>query len=192
MAKKVFIIDSGVHQGFAQGELNHHYAQLAQTTLTELGYEVEVRRVEDDWDVATDAAKVAAADIIIVQVPGFWMSIPWQLKKYLDFVFCDSQVANGDGRHRADPSAKYGTGGKLTGKKFMISTTWNAPLEAFTDPDQFFEGKGIDGVFFPLRKTFEFIGIKDQIPTFMANDVVKNPDHEGDQARFIAHLKANF
>ncbi len=192
MAQKVLIIDAGVHQGFAQGKLNHHYAQLAQETLSAMGYEVTISRVEDQYDVATEASKIVAADYIIVQTPGFWMSIPWQLKKYIDEVFCDPSIAKGDGRHRADPSAKYGTGGELKGKHYMLVSTWNAPKEAFEDPEQFFEGKGIDGLFMPLRKTFEFIGIKDQLPSFTFNDVVKNPDHEGDKARYLAHLKANF
>ena len=103
MAQKVLIIDAGVHQGFAQGKLNHHYAQLAQETLSAMGYEVTISRVEDQYDVATEAGKLVAADYIIVQTPGFWMSIPWQLKKYIDEVFCDPSIAIGDGRHRADP-----------------------------------------------------------------------------------------
>ncbi len=69
----------------------------------------------------------------------------------------------------------------------MISMTWNAPLEAFTEPMQFFEGKGIDGVLFPMHKTFAFLGMK-PLPTFMANDVIKNPTLEADLERFKAHL----
>ena len=72
----------------------------------------------------------------------------------------------------------------------MISTTWNAPKEAFEDPSQFFEGVGIDGVLFGVHKTFQFLGMQ-KLPTFMANDVLKNPTHEADFARFKAHLLAN-
>ena len=59
----------------------------------------------------------------------------------------------------------------------MLSTTWNAPLEAFTDPDQFFEGKGVHGAFFPFHKSQEFVGLE-QVPTFACYDVLKNPDIE--------------
>ena len=51
-----------------------------------------------------------------------------------------------DGRTRSDASKKYGSGGLVQGKKYMLSLTWNAPMEAFTDKDQFFHGVGVDGV----------------------------------------------
>ncbi len=64
-------------------------------------------------------------------------------------------------------------------------------MEAFTDPKQFFEGRGIDGVFLPLHKTFEFIGMK-PMASFMANDVFKNPTIEADFERFKKHLATEF
>lgn len=188
MAKKVLVIDAGVHQGMAQGQLNHHLAQLAKETLASLGFEVEIVRVEDDYDLGEQAQRLIAADYIIVQTPAFWMTIPWQLKKYMDTVMVQPGVGNGDGRHRDNPEAKYGTGGLHKDKRVLFSMTWNAPAEAFSDPKQFFEGKGIDAVLYPIIKAFEFVGIP-HLPTFMANDVIKNPDHEGDDARFVEHLK---
>lgn len=185
--KNVLILDAGVQQGFAQGELNHHYVALASELLTAHGFNVTVTRVEEQYDKSEEVAKIAAADLIIVQTPGFWMSIPWQLKKYIDEIFGDPELCGGDGRHRADASCKYGSGGFLTKKCYLISSTWNAPLEAFIEPNQFFEGRGIDGLFMPLHKTFEFLGVQ-ALPSFMANDVLKNPVHEQDFARFKAHL----
>lgn len=185
--KQVHIIDAGIPFGSAKGELNHHYAKLATELLSSHGCQVTVTQVKDDYDIPAEVAKMVAADLVIVQTPGFWMSIPWQLKKYIDTVFGNPELCAGDGRHRADPSCKYGSGGKLTNKFYLLSSTWNAPLEAFTDPSQFFEGRGIDGLFMPLHKTFEFLGLK-KLPSFMANDVLKNPTHEQDFARFKAHL----
>ena len=79
----------------------------------------------------------------------------------------------------------------MTEKRYLISSTWNAPLEAFTEPDQFFEGRGIDGLFMPLHKTFEFIGMK-KLPSFMANDVFKHPTIPADIERWKKHLKDLF
>lgn len=42
----------------------------------------------------------------------------------------------GDGRHRDNPALGYGTGGFLKNKNY-IWLTWNAPLEAFTEPNEF-------------------------------------------------------
>lgn len=70
----------------------------------------------------------------------------------------------------------------------MFSVTWNAPLEAFTDKEEFFEGLGVEIVYLPLRKTHEFIGMN-VLPTFMCNDVVKNPQIERYIADYKAHLQ---
>ena len=65
--------------------------------------------------------------------------------------------------------------------------TWNAPKTAFDRKGDFFEGRGVDGVLFPLIKAFEFLGMK-QLPSFMCNDVVKNPHVGEDVKRWKEHL----
>lgn len=60
----------------------------------------------------------------------------------------------------------------------MLSLTWNAPMEAFTDEDQFFHGVGVDGVYLPFHKANQFLGME-ALPTFIANDVIKMPDVHG-------------
>ena len=73
----------------------------------------------------------------------------------------------------------------------MLSLTWNAPLEAFNDPDQFFEGQGVDGVYLHFHKANQFLGME-ALPTFITNDVVKAPDVENELMRFSKHLKTIF
>lgn len=51
---------------------------------------------------------------------------------------------------------KYGSGGLIHDKKYMLSLTWNAPMEAFNDADQFFHGVGVDGVYLPFHKANQF------------------------------------
>lgn len=189
MTKKVLIIDAGCQNYGQGGTLSHAYAALAGQELAKLGWTVEVTTVDRDFDPQEEVGKVAAADVILVQTPGWWMSTPWQLKRYEDLVFV--KLSAGDGRSRANPDKKYGTGGVLTDKHYLLSSTWNAPLEAFTDPAQFFEGRGIDGLFMPLHKTFEFLGVK-PLASFMANDVIKNPTMEADFERFKRHLATEF
>ena len=110
MGKKILIVDAGCTNYGKGGTLSHAFAALAKETL--------------------EGEKIAAADSVIFQVPGWWMYIPWQLKKYQDLVFANPKLCGGDGRHRDDPEAKYGTGGFLKEKTYLLSTTWNAPLEA--------------------------------------------------------------
>ena len=73
----------------------------------------------------------------------------------------------------------------------MLSSTWNAPKAAFDKKDDFFGGVGIDGVLLPVHKAFQFLGMK-PLPSFMANDVLKNPTLEEDTKRFKEHLKKVF
>ena len=63
------------------------------------------------------------------------------------------------GRTRSDASQRYGSGGLIQGKQYMLSLTWNAPQQAFDDPADFFEGKGVDAVYFPFHKANEFLGM---------------------------------
>ncbi len=98
----------------------------------------------------------------------------WTVKKYIDDVFTaghGSLYAN-DGRTRSDHSQKYGSGGLVHGKQYMLSLTWNAPQQAFDDPSDFFEGKGVDAVYFPFHKANQFLGMTG-LPTFLAVDVMK-------------------
>lgn len=188
MGKKILIVDAGCTNYGKGGTLSHAFAALAKETLEGLGHTVDVTTVDREFDPQAEAEKIAAADSVIFQVPGWWMYIPWQLKKYQDLVFVNPKLCGGDGRHRDDPEAKYGTGGFLKEKTYLLSTTWNAPLDAFEDPKQFFEGRGLDGLFMPFHKTMAFIGMQ-KLPSFMVNDVFKHPTIEADMERFKAHLK---
>lgn len=73
----------------------------------------------------------------------------------------------------------------------MFSMTWNAPLEAFTDPEQFFEGRDIDTVLWPFHKANQFVGMA-PLPTFMCNDVMKAPEIAKDVERYRKHLLRAF
>ena len=79
----------------------------------------------------------------------------------------------------------YGSGGLMKGKSFMLSTTWNAPTKAFGT--EFFDGGDRDAVLLPMRKSQSYCGL-DELAHFSSHDVIKNPDFDGDKARFIKHL----
>ncbi|MCD8339522.1 MAG: NAD(P)H-dependent oxidoreductase, partial [Burkholderiales bacterium] len=173
------------------GKINHRMTDLAVKVLQDLGHEVEFTMVGSTYEIAAEVQKIKKADVIIVQTPGWWMSPPWTFKKYEDEVFVQPEICGTDGRHHSHPEDGYGTGGKLTHKKYMLSSTWNAPVSAFDRKGDFFEGKGIDGVFFPVHKAFQFLGMK-PMPRFMCNDVIKNPQPEKDEKRWKEHLKKHF
>lgn len=72
--------------------------------------------------------KILAARLIVIQTPGWWMSTPWKLKMYQDEVFVMPELCGGHGRSRHDPSKLYGSGGFLSDKHYLLSSTWNAPF----------------------------------------------------------------
>ena len=115
------------------------------------------------------------------------------VKEYIDEVLTSGhgKLYHSDGRHRVNPTEGYGTGGLLQGKKHMLSLTWNAPIEAFTREGDFFEGKGVDALYMHFHKLNEFIGLS-RLPTFLCNDVIKNPQVEQYLADYQAHLEKVF
>jgi modulator of drug activity B len=151
--------------------------------------------MRDDYKVDKKIGKHHWADALILQSTCNWMGVPWTFKKYMDEVYSagmDGRMCDGDGRTRKDPSKQYGSGGTLTGKKYMLSLTYNAPREAFNDPNQvFFGGRAVDDLFWPMHLNFKFFGMK-PLETFACHDVLKNPDVENDFIRFEAHLNKLF
>lgn len=190
---KILIIDGGKQFSHSGGELNHFMTSVAKEHLEEIGHQVSVTIADSDYNVEAEIEKFSSSDCIIWQMPGWWMGAPWTVKRYMDEVFTGGHgiFYENDGRTRQDPSKKYGSGGLLADKHYMLSLTWNAPLEAFNDPEQFFDGVGVDGVYLHFHKANEFIGLQ-SMPTFIANDVVKSPDIASDIVRFRKHLTECF
>ncbi|HAO74808.1 MAG TPA: NADPH quinone reductase MdaB, partial [Pseudomonas sp.] len=158
--KKILLLNGGKAFAHSAGQYNATLHQAAIETLMAAGFEVRTTEIDAGYDVQQEVEKILWADALIYQMPGWWMGAPWTVKKYLDEVFTaghGSLYAN-DGRTRSDASQKYGSGGLLQGKRYMISATWNAPQQAFDDPSDFFAGKGVDAVYLPFHKANEFLG----------------------------------
>ncbi len=193
--EKVLLINAHQrYEGFAEGKLNQTLIDAAKDLLSDIGCEIKTTLVENGYDVAEELEKYKWTDVVFVQTPVYWMSAPYLFKKYIDEVHTagiGEVLCRDDGRTRSDLSKKYGSGGHMQGKKYMLSTTWNAPLEAFEDSNQFFEGKGVDGVFMWLHKNYQFFGME-PLPTFSCHDVLKNADVESDLKRFKQHLDMAF
>ncbi len=189
----ILIINGAKAFAHSNGQLNDTLTDFAQRHLTQLGHDIKVTRTDCDYDIQAEIDKYVWAEVVIYQMPGWWMGAPWTMKKYIDDVFTIGHgvlYAN-DGRSRSDTAKKYGSGGLIQGKKYMLSLTWNAPMQAFTDPEQFFEGVGVDGVYLPFHKANQFLGMQ-SLPTFIANDVIKMPDVPSYLDAYKAHLDQVF
>lgn len=142
--KKILLLNGGKQFAHSEGRLNATLHEAAIAHLDRAGFDVRQTFIDGGYDVQEEVEKFLWADVVIYQMPGWWMGAPWTVKKYIDDVFTaghGSLYAN-DGRTRSDHSQKYGSGGLVHGKQYMLSLTWNAPQQAFDDPSDFFEGKG--------------------------------------------------
>ncbi|WP_312086047.1 NAD(P)H-dependent oxidoreductase [Acinetobacter variabilis] len=191
--KNILLINGAKAFAHSNGQLNDTLAELAQEVLTKLGHQVQVTRADSEYNAKAEVEKYLWADTVIYQMPGWWMGAPWPVKKYIDDVFTEghgSLYAN-DGRSRSDASKQYGSGGLIHDKNYMLSLTWNAPMDAFTDTEQFFHGVGVDGVYLPFHKANQFLGMQ-ALPTFIVNDVIKAPEVEAYITQYREHLTQIF
>lgn len=187
--KNILIINGAKKFAHSDGKLNDSLTQLAKQHLEEKEFNVRVTKVDNGYDTKEEVQKYLWADVIIYQMPGWWMGEPWTIKKYIDDVFTEGHgvLYKNDGRTRSDDSKKYGSGGLIQGKKYMLSLTWNAPAEAFEDPKQFFDGKGVDNLYYHFHKANEFLGMEG-LPTYIVHDVIKNPDFQSYAKGYHLHL----
>lgn len=193
--KNVFVINAHEEYEFSKGQLNRALTGMALDHLASTGYETRLTTMKDEWQVDAEIDNHQWADVVLLQTPVNWMGVPWSFKRYMDFVYSfgmDGRLCRGDGRTRKDPSKQYGMGGTLSGKKYMLSLTFNAPRESFNDPSQsFFRGISADDLFLPIHLNFRFFGME-PLPTFACYDVMKNPDVGGDFIKYREHLARVF
>lgn len=128
MKKNLLIINAHqFHEGVSPGNLNRLLVATMQQEMEARGFNVRHTTIEQGYDINEEVDKHVWADIIILQAPVYWFGAPWIYKKYTDEVFTAGLVQQkliiDDGRTRTDPRKQYGTGGKMQGKKYMISVS---------------------------------------------------------------------
>lgn len=194
--KNVLIING--HQRYdkiAEGRLTKLFVDTAGDFFTQNGFNVKESIVEGAYDVQDELDKFAWADYILFQYPVFWMGVPWITKKYIDEVFSggiNTVTFVSDGRSKEDPSKKYGSGGLMQGKKYMLSLTYNCPETEFNNKEGFFNGLTLDEANIATHKLFQFCGAA-PLETYAIHDVFnENLDIDTELKRFKDTLKRNF
>jgi len=178
---------------WSEGKLNLTLTELAKAFFVEGGHDVVQTFVERGYTPEEEVEKHLAADLVILQTPVNWFSAPWIYKKYVDEVFnaglANKALLEGDGRTREEPGAQYGTGGKMQGRKFMISATWNAPSAAFDDPDGFLlGGKDTEDLFLHITSNYKFTGYE-ILPNYGVFDIYRTLDVPRSLEAYKSHLQ---
>lgn len=189
--KKVLVINGGQKFLHSEGSLNKSLATLSVDYFTNReGFEVKSTFVDEGYDVEEEIGKFVWADVIIYHTPVWWFSIPFGFKKYLDEVLTNGhgKLYDSDGRSSKNPKLNYGRGGLLKGKKYILTTSWNAPKEAFELKGELFEGTSIDnGPMYGFHKMNSFIGLE-KLTTYHFYDVMKDPKVEEDFKNYTSLL----
>lgn len=190
--KKIFVINGAPKFAHSGGEFNKTLTNWTVDYFkNNKGYEVKTTDINDSYKPEEEVEKFVWADVIIYHTPIWWFQLPNDLKKYIDEVFTaghQNGIYFSDGRRSANPTRNYGTGGLLQGRKYMLTTTWNAPVEAFTLEDEFFKQHSVDkGVMFGFHRMNAFIGLE-PVDSFHFYDVMKNPNIGQSEKNYRAHL----
>ncbi|QYJ69024.1 NAD(P)H-dependent oxidoreductase [Flavobacterium litorale] len=175
---KIFVINGGQHFGHSGGKFNKTLTALDIAFFTqENGFELKVTDINEAYNPDEEVQKYVWADVIMYHFPVWWFSMPYKLKEYIDVVFTAGHkkgIYYSDGRKNYNPDVNYGTGGSLQGRKYMVTTTWNAPKTSFTLPGEFFDMKSVDdGVLFGFHKMNQFASLE-KINGIHFHDLEKN------------------
>ncbi|PHQ28694.1 NAD(P)H-dependent oxidoreductase [Leeuwenhoekiella nanhaiensis] len=192
----VFIINGGHAFAHSPGGFNKTLLERTQSFFeAQKGYQVKTTQIGSDFDLTEEVEKYKWADLIIYHTPIWWFQVPFKFKEYIDKVFTaghNTGIYTSDGRSRTNPAINYGTGGSLHGKKYMVTSSWNAPKEAFTLAGEFFDQKSVDeGVLFGFHKMNQFIGL-DLLGSTHFHDMEKNADVERELAKYDNFLNEIF
>jgi len=190
--QKIFVINGGQIFGHSGGRFNKTiFDETIKFFNEEPGFEVRSTDINEEYDPKQEVANFVWADVIIYHTPIWWFQVPNGLKKYIDVVFTEGHQAgiyHSDGRSSSNPQINYGTGGALHGRRYMVTTSWNAPATAFTLPGEFFNEKSVDeGPLFGFHRMNAFTGMK-PVEGIHFHDVEKNADIVGDMKRYQDHL----
>ena len=186
---KYLLINGHQFYNTAKGKLNKSLYDVFVSELSQKG-EIMETIIEKGYNPAEEVEKHLNADVVITQMPVYWFGGPWIHKKYIDEVFNTGygKLWLSDGRTRSNSDAQYGTGGGINKtKKFMLSVTYNAPEEAFNNPNHhIFKGKSVMDVM-STNFVYQFCGFE-ILETFSCHDVIKAPDFEKYKSELVNHI----
>lgn len=100
----ILIINGAKKFAHSNGQLNDTLTEVADGLLRDLGHQVKIVRADSDYDIKEEVQNFVWADVVIWQMPGWWMGAPWTVKKYMDDVFTEGHgtLYASDGRTRSD------------------------------------------------------------------------------------------
>ena len=181
---KVLVVTAGYSLFDAKGQLNSYLAYLTERNLTDKGYEIKFSDVtKDSWSVDREVDKLLWAETIIYIFPVMWFNMPAPMVEWLDKVLLYKKtfVITGE----------YGEGGQVPADNFMIVATSNMKSSDLGKGFVLKIANHIDDVLQPLIMTNNYLSIRNQLPTFHADNVIAG-DTGWIESAYIKHLDNYF
>lgn len=175
----ILVINAHKLYPYSPGKLNRFLFDTIVEYLSSC-HNVNTTVIEDGYTIEEEIEKYKLSDVIIFQSPINWYNIPWSFKKYIDDIY-----KAGEFYVKAE---KYGQGGKLLNKKYMLSLTCSAAEDEYISTDGFFNIRTIDDIFINFHKTHEYCGMR-KLKTFVVYDVFRNIDTDKIKTDLLCHLK---
>lgn len=158
-----------------EGSLNHHLAEVGTEALSENGWEVDVHDLyadgfnplligEGEDDVRREQERLRAADLLVLQFPLWWYSMPAMMKGWVDRVF-ESGFAFDVPNPQTGQMRKYGDGGLVGKRALAVMTAGDRP--GSLGPRGI--SGGVEDVLWPLlHGTFFYTGMEALRPHLVA------------------------
>ncbi|SFV68489.1 Modulator of drug activity B [hydrothermal vent metagenome] len=182
--KKILLVTAGYSIFDAKGQLNSFLSYLTDSHLGKKGYKVKVSDVtKDTWDVDREVDKLLWADVVIYITPIMWFNMPAPMVKWFDEVLLYQKTFI--------ITDEYGEGGQVPANEFMIVTTSNMKSSDLGKGFVLKNAPHIDDVLQPLIMTNNYLSIRNQIPTFHADNVIAG-DTSWIEEEYIKHLDKYF
>ncbi|MCU7932459.1 MAG: NAD(P)H-dependent oxidoreductase [Candidatus Thiodiazotropha sp. (ex Codakia rugifera)] len=180
---KTLVVTAGYSIYDAKGQLNGFLAYLTDKTLSAKGYEVKFSDTTKDWDAERELEKLLWADCIIYIMPIMWFNMPAPMVKWIDEVLIYKKTFV--------ITEQYGEGGQVPAERFMIVVTSNMKSRDLGNCHVLQHATRIDDVLQPLIMTNNYLSIREQIPTFHADNVIAGSTNWIESA-YIQHLDTYF
>ena len=180
----ILVVTAGYSMFDAKGQLNSFLAYLTEKKLSDKGHKVKFSDVtKDSWDVDREVAKLLWAETIIYITPIMWFNMPAPMVKWLDEVLLYEKTFT--------ITDEYGEGGQVPADNFMIVTTSNMKSSDLGKGFVLKDAQHIDAVLQPLIMTNNYLSIRNQIPTFHADNVIAG-DTDWIEPAYEQHLDTHF
>jgi modulator of drug activity B len=181
---KTLLVTAGYSIFDAKGHLNSFLAHTTEKVLTEKGHKVKISDVtKDTWNVDREVEKLLWADNIIYITPIMWFNMPAPMVKWLDEVLLYEKTFV--------ITEEYGEGGQIPANNFMIVTTSNLKSSDLGKGVVLKDAHHIDDVLQPLIMTNKYLSIRNQIPTFHADNVIAG-DTSWIESAYIDHINSHY